>query len=277
VLNLNRFTARLGGDTCSRLSLTLDWQLQQAELEWVFTPPPGSGLPARQERVSAPVSLLARVFYTVGLGIRDGRIAATLASPAVLAMPNPSGRYWTCLAALGDGAALTVFDSAYTVGAEGTILGRGKLTAGASELRTWSARRGTGLGVCLGEQRRLLLGTVTPGSEATWTELLTSAVGPGIGSGQGFLAYPVSFDVAPDGRIFVLDAGLRRVVVFGSNRKYLTSWGTEGAGDGEFSLGKGNARGEDGTLDLYGSLLVGSDGAVYVADPGNQRIQRFAP
>ena len=44
--------------------------------------------------------------------------------------------------------------------------------------------------------------------------------------------------------------------------EFVTKWGTEGAGDGEFYFPKG--------------VAVASDGSVYVADTLNHRIQKFA-
>jgi len=44
---------------------------------------------------------------------------------------------------------------------------------------------------------------------------------------------------------------------------FLSKWGTEGTGDGEFTR--------------QFNLAVASDGSVYVADTYNNRIQKFAP
>ena len=48
-----------------------------------------------------------------------------------------------------------------------------------------------------------------------------------------------------------------------STRVFVSQWGTEGSGDGEFYL-------------PYG-VAVASDGSVYVTGAKNDRIQKFAP
>ncbi|MEW6755296.1 MAG: 6-bladed beta-propeller, partial [Candidatus Latescibacterota bacterium] len=91
----------------------------------------------------------------------------------------------------------------------------------------------------------------------------------------GRFYYPLSMDGSPDGRIYVLDAGSGRIVAFDARGQYITQWGRPGSGPGEFGFGKGALL----TVgrDFAGSLAVGADGSIYVADPGNRRIQRFAP
>jgi len=44
---------------------------------------------------------------------------------------------------------------------------------------------------------------------------------------------------------------------------FVTKWGTDGTGDGQFQWPIG--------------VAVASDGSVYVADIGNNRIQKFLP
>jgi hypothetical protein len=59
---------------------------------------------------------------------------------------------------------------------------------------------------------------------------------------------------------------------FHENIGYLTQWGQQGTGDGEFDFGTGRE-----AVDFVGSIAVDDDGFIYVADVGNRRIQKFAP
>ena len=70
-------------------------------------------------------------------------------------------------------------------------------------------------------------------------------------------------DVALDqsGNMFVFDGNNLRVIKFDSQGNYVTKFGTEGTGDGEFSYSYGIA------TDLSGN--------VYVSDTTNNRIQKF--
>jgi len=92
---------------------------------------------------------------------------------------------------------------------------------------------------------------------------------------QGSLFHPLSFDVGPDGRIYVLDAENSQIVVFDEKGDYITHWGQRGAGPGEFDFGLGGKLRTG--LDFVGSIAVDDDGYFYVADVFNQRIQKFAP
>ena len=70
----------------------------------------------------------------------------------------------------------------------------------------------------------------------------------------------------------MLEAGNVRVQVFDREGNYITQWGSEGSGDGEFNLGGGLS-----AEDFAGSIAVDDEGFIYVADVGNKRIQKFAP
>ncbi|MEW5943112.1 MAG: NHL repeat-containing protein [Pseudomonadota bacterium] len=81
------------------------------------------------------------------------------------------------------------------------------------------------------------------------------------GQGAGGLSLPTDVALGSDGRIYVVDGGNHRVVVFDRNGKYLLSIGRKGAAEGQFK-------------DPVG---IGTDGKgrVYVADTGNHRVQVF--
>ena len=63
------------------------------------------------------------------------------------------------------------------------------------------------------------------------------------------------------GRVYVADYGNSRVQVFDHHGTFLTGWGSEGSGPGQFLLPQG--------------IAVDRDGHVYVSDTHNHRIQQF--
>jgi len=77
------------------------------------------------------------------------------------------------------------------------------------------------------------------------------------------LALPSDVAVAADGRVYVVDGGNHRLVVFGPEGQGLFVFGHQGEAEGEFSGPVG--------------LGLGADGRVFVADTGNRRIQVFNP
>jgi len=267
---------QIGGSTFSRFSLALDYIQQQILLDWVFSPPEESDLPPQEQRHSVPFTILGGLFYRLGLEVVNGRVQASVREPAVFATANESERYWCSLAAIGSTLAFTVYDQSYGMTPEGQVVSQARLESGVSEIRVWEGKRGQQVGVCLPEARKLLMCTVPEGEAAAWTVFLTQSIGPLIGVQEGLLSYPLSFDVGPDGRIFVLDAGASRILVFDPSRRFLTQWGRKGSGEGEFNWGHG-ARRQDGSLDFVGSVAVDSQGYIYIADKLNRRIQKFAP
>jgi len=130
----------------------------------------------------------------------------------------------------------------------------------------------------------------------------------GRGSAEGQFNDPSSLVVSPDGIVFVADANNQRVQVFDANGRFQAVWPIPGGGGGvngpRLALDKigdlyasdplGNRLrrldstgqvvlewGEPGAgpdqLALPTGIAVGPDGAVYVANTKNHRIQKFLP
>jgi len=82
------------------------------------------------------------------------------------------------------------------------------------------------------------------------------------GSGDGQFNGPYGIAVAPDGSVYVDDAGNNRVQKFSATGTFVTKWGSTGSGDGQFN-------------GPYG-IAAAPDGSVYVTDLGNNRVQKFS-
>ncbi len=100
-------------------------------------------------------------------------------------------------------------------------------------------------------------------ADGTFLDVLA---GPGSATGQ--VANPVSVAVAPNGNIYVLENGQpasgapTEVSYFDPLGNQLGAWGAYGTGIGEFKTPSG--------------IAVDSVGNVYVADWGNDRVQKFS-
>jgi sugar lactone lactonase YvrE len=85
------------------------------------------------------------------------------------------------------------------------------------------------------------------------------------GDGPDTFNAPSAVVVAPSGDIFVADGHggntNARIVKFDKNGKFIKTWGTKGAGEGE--------------LNVPHALAFDSKGRLFVADRGNNRIQIF--
>ena len=67
--------------------------------------------------------------------------------------------------------------------------------------------------------------------------------------------------MASDGSVYVADNYNYRIQKFTSEGVFVSKWGTQGSGDGQF--------------DEAWDVAVAPDGGVYVADYGNYRVQKF--
>lgn len=271
-------TIQIGGDTLSRFLLTCNFSDRQLDLSWFFSPPDESELSAQEAHHSEPFPfpIAFGLSYWLRLGAVDGQVSASVLSSIVTSADRGEGFPWTSMALIGDTPALTLYDQPHILTPDNELIPLATpFTSGVGELRVWEGRRRQ-VGVCLPEENKLLVGTVPDGLENEWSAFLSRVVGPETGQPADRLDNPVSFDVGPDGRIYVLDAGNARIVVYDSARRYVTEWGRFGSGAGEFDFGRG-ATITSGEPDFAGSIAVDDDGFVYVADELNRRIQKFAP
>lgn len=96
-------------------------------------------------------------------------------------------------------------------------------------------------------------------------KVLASWSGTGIGVGK--FSYPTDVAIASDGGFYVADGYNDRVQQFGHDGEFIRKWG------GPFAM---NIFGPfKGWFTTVTSVAVGTDGAVYVADFYNDRIQKF--
>ena len=70
------------------------------------------------------------------------------------------------------------------------------------------------------------------------------------------------------GNVYVVDQGNHRVQKFDPGGAFLAKWGSFGSDDGEFYF--------TGVREFAEGLAVDGTGNVYVNDPSNGRIQKFA-
>jgi len=268
----------IGGDRFWRYRLSPNWAAAEASVDWSYTPDPASGEDALATTTSESIILSPALTYRLSLDASGDVFEARIADPAMWAGVMDSSPPWTSLAATGDLVAFSVYDSVYALTEDGTVMGRGAIDGGVAEIRSWQNQRGgRWMGICLPELNTLRLGATPDVLKTEWFDFLNRKLGPTIPEIPGDrLNWPISFDVGPDGRIYVLDAGNSRIIVFDDSLDYLTQWGSHGHEHDEFDFGSGQEL-TPMSVDFNGSIAVGDDGFIYVADVGNQRIQKFAP
>jgi DNA-binding beta-propeller fold protein YncE len=82
------------------------------------------------------------------------------------------------------------------------------------------------------------------------------------GSGEGEFNLPTQLTVAPDGTLYVLDAGNFRVQVFTPDGEFLRSWGKVGRNLGDMARPRG--------------IAVDHEGNVYITDAAFRNFQVFS-
>lgn len=262
-------------DGTMRLLLLLDEASDTAQLEWVQRQG-GSDQRQMLAQMSHPVA--PHGVYRLGLQVTDGQVEAWVErDPLWARASSPGVPLWSSLVAVDEELALTTGNKRYVLSADGDLLAEATLDSPISDTRIWTDP-GSGrqmAGVCIPEQDHLKVRALHRNLRGAWvwpTAAGALTIG-GRGSADGRMAYPISFDVGPDGRIYVLDAGNSRVQVFSADGSYLTQWGTQGTRPGEFDFGELPV-GDLSDVALSGSIAVDDEGFVYVGD--RERIQIFA-
>lgn len=87
------------------------------------------------------------------------------------------------------------------------------------------------------------------------------------------LADPTNLAIDRQGNIWVTDGRNSQFQIFAPDGTFLEAWGTPGEGEGELDFVEPTLFGGYGA----GSLAFDAAGNLYVADPGNYRIQKFGP
>jgi outer membrane protein assembly factor BamB len=87
------------------------------------------------------------------------------------------------------------------------------------------------------------------------------------------LQQPSFIDVGPDGSLYVVNATAGEILVLDPETgAVMRRWGGPGAGEGQFNF----LRDASDPYSAIGGVAVAKDGAVYVADTVNRRVQQFA-
>ncbi len=257
--------------TASSFRLWLDCTNAYVFLQWRFLPPSGAGLRPRTRQFQAPFQGLTGHPYWLSLAEDGAYLRCSLADPWLWTRPTQRGAGWATLLQVGDETRLTTGSAGYDLAAGSAQYA---LIAAVSEsrYRRLAGSKEEVLAFCLPTENRV---TYADGDRATWRSrwpAYMNTVGGVLGSGPGECLVPLSCDVGPDGRVFVLDSVNQRIQSFDLHNHCLTQWGSRGSGPGEFDFGSGPNE------DFFrGSIAVDDSGYVYVADPGNQRIQKFTP
>ena len=85
------------------------------------------------------------------------------------------------------------------------------------------------------------------------------------GSLDGEFINPSGVALDRTGNLYVVDTGNQRIQKFDADSNFILKWGSAGNGDGEFDL----------RISFLADVTVDSLGNVYVADTGNNRVQKF--
>lgn len=267
---------RIGAFGGTRLLMT--WLLEGTlRLEGYFVDDAGVQLPLfpAQEATFAHINTIETHFKLI---VADGEVQVQRRAHILWAAEDPVAdlHTWSSAARLGAGMVFTSDGRAYDFDGISVAERDVTLPGAVADTRVWQVADDAfqRIGMAIPTADAVQWGTVI--RSASWDRAVGNVqAGPHLPAGFGSLFYPLSIAGGPDGRVYVLDAGNSRVLCFDSTGQIISQWGQAGAGAGEFAFGDGGLI--QGGRNLRGSIAVDEDGFIYVADPGNQRMQKFAP
>jgi predicted membrane-bound mannosyltransferase/DNA-binding beta-propeller fold protein YncE len=102
---------------------------------------------------------------------------------------------------------------------------------------------------------------------AGWQDLAARLVFGSAGAAPGQLQAPRGIAVGPEGFLYVADSDNHRIQKFTANGQFVAAWGSESNAEAEWGVTPGFFSPWD--------VAIGPDGAIYVADTWNYRIQKL--
>lgn len=266
----------------SFLALVLNYTTQQLELAFGFRPARLSELDVRSEEWAEALHVFPGLPYRMELGLVNGNVRANVEAPIIAAPRQQENDKWAVVTRVSEISAEMFayiagdIPATITDGEQSDALPLG--SAGPAEVRMWRTERPgvIRVGLVAPDRNLALIGLGAVRQEFfPWpreTSFGHLILGTGVGQQPAEFVFPLSIDADSQGNAYVLDAGNARIQVFDTEGDYVTQWGTKGSAPGEFDFGSGRV-----PEDFAGSIIVDEDDFVYVADPGNRRIQKFAP
>ena len=117
-----------------------------------------------------------------------------------------------------------------------------------------------------------------PATEPNTLPPPTSTPVPGLPEGQlrlirsmdglsNAFGHPNGLAFDSKGNLYILESVTNRIRVYDPDGKFLRMWGKAGSGQGEFNFANSDIE--------LGAIAISADDIVYVADPLNQRVQKF--
>jgi hypothetical protein len=263
---------RIGGGLGSTVHLRLDLLAQQALLHWIHVPRPGTEEDRFEKEFEVSFPIVFGVATRVKVSAGQDAPLVTIESPVQHVIDGTA--QYTTVQSIGDVVTFIGGRTPVSLAANGTLLTYAELSEAPSETRIWPSARAFVMGAVFPASHSVSL-TATAVNRATgrvaFPGTFSEVLGDGAGQGPGQFLFPLSLDAGLDGRIYVLDAANSRIQVFAADGQYITQWGRFGSGPGEFNFSVA------GDATFAGSIAVDDSGFIYVADVGNNRIQKFAP
>ena len=93
------------------------------------------------------------------------------------------------------------------------------------------------------------------------------------GIGEDAMINPIFLTIAPDGTIWIPDSGRNQIRIYSTDGELLDTWGETGSGNGQFDF----ARSPGDPTSALSDVAFDREGNFYIVDPGNKRVQKFAP